>query len=441
MRQRTGITSSKALRDTARPRRHERPAWWPSAVTSVALLVTHTAIATDFVIDQPTFIDTNWTISAADTVTILNDGINTHGELTIRNGRVINQGTLTNHGAIKIRSGQTLVNHGLVDNYGNVVIDSGHLENAGELIFHPPGYVLISGDRALTNSGTIDNDSAIRLTYGTIVNDGSMDSSLFLNIDYDGQFSGSGQFNLSNDSLSISYGGQMSVPALVVNADADRFVEIRVTEPASLLDAGTLFRFESNQPLDDFAFHNIYLGPGAQLLADEIFVDRFARLHGDSATAVGHVTVAGEFQVGDSTYYTGGFDVAGDLDILETATVRIGLSGADDGEFTVLDVENVLNLDGTLDVSLLHGYTPAPGDVFTILLAQAITGAFDTIQFPDIAGLHFDFTTTATSGILAVTAEPVPIPPSLALLGSAMWPVSRLARGRHRGSRCQVHMA
>ncbi|MBU2940788.1 T9SS type A sorting domain-containing protein [Lacinutrix sp. C3R15] len=60
-----------------------------------------------------------------------------------------------------------------------------------------------------------------------------------------------------------------------------------------------------------------------------------------------------------------------------------------------------VTLNGTLDVSLLNGFTPSVGDSFTILTANSISGTFDTVNLP--SGYDWNVSYTDTEVILRVT--------------------------------------
>lgn len=142
------------------------------------------------------------------------------------------------------------------------------------------------------------------------------------------------------------------------------------------------------------------------------------------------------------TFFYGG---NGGETFIQTAagTLEIELGGTTQGtQYDHLDAEpgppvcNV-NLDGTLDVSLIGGFTPSDGDTFTIITSDNIAGTFATTNMP--AG--FSITYNATSVVLDYTAPPqstssyaVPLftPPGLAATGLAMLSLLLFLRRRER---------
>ena len=74
-----------------------------------------------------------------------------------------------------------------------------------------------------------------------------------------------------------------------------------------------------------------------------------------------------------------------------------GLTPGD--EFDVLDIGGSADLGGTLDVSLLGGFTPAAGERFDILTATAVQGTFATKLLPTLTGGLQWFVDYQTSGV------------------------------------------
>jgi hypothetical protein len=74
-----------------------------------------------------------------------------------------------------------------------------------------------------------------------------------------------------------------------------------------------------------------------------------------------------------------------------------------------ITVNGALNLDGTLQVSLIDEFTPSVGDSFEILDWTTLSGAFDQLVLPSIGALAWDTSQLYTSGILAI-AQATSIP-------------------------------
>ena len=64
-----------------------------------------------------------------------------------------------------------------------------------------------------------------------------------------------------------------------------------------------------------------------------------------------------------------------------TGTLQIDIAGDDAGQADQLALTNfsaVAQLDGTIDVNFVSGFTPTAGDSFIVLTAESISGAFAT---------------------------------------------------------------
>jgi hypothetical protein len=104
--------------------------------------------------------------------------------------------------------------------------------------------------------------------------------------------------------------------------------------------------------------------------------------------AVGTTNVAGEYLV-----------------VSPDAALEIELGGTAAGQFDRLVVSGQALLDGSLNVSLVNGFSPANGDSFDILDFGTLAGAFGTVNLPPLGGgLAWDQSGLLTNGILAVTS-------------------------------------
>jgi len=86
----------------------------------------------------------------------------------------------------------------------------------------------------------------------------------------------------------------------------------------------------------------------------------------DSANGIGHATIAS-------------------LAMAPTASLKIDLAGDNGGlDHDLLTVLDDAIIAGTIELGAVEGFSPAFGDVFTVLTAQSVTGSFSDI---DISGL------------------------------------------------------
>jgi len=100
-------------------------------------------------------------------------------------------------------------------------------------------------------------------------------------------------------------------------------------------------------------------------------------------------------------------------------TMDIDLGGTGAGEFSVLDVDGAVSLDGTVDFTAVAGFDPTIGNDFTFLLFNSDTGAAD---FSNIVFTNWTCPVNATCTdvfsadslslkIAAATVGPPPPPP------------------------------
>jgi hypothetical protein len=95
--------------------------------------------------------------------------------------------------------------------------------------------------------------------------------------------------------------------------------------------------------------------------------------------------VLGGVSIDDDDAGVGEASVA-NLTMASTASMKVDLAGDNNGvEHDRLIVLDDAQVDGTLELSVVDGYSVGFGEVFTILSAQSVTGAFSDI---DISGLE-----------------------------------------------------
>lgn len=156
-----------------------------------------------------------------------------------------------------------------------------------------------------------------------------------------------------------------------------------------------------------------------------------------SGTILGGLVNAGWIAPGNSP---GVLSIAGDFtQTTGVLAMELGALAADR-----LVVDGTATLGGTLEVSLWTApdepaFVPTPGQQFDLVLAALITGDFDRIELPQIAGLAWglDRLSDANAGmdVLRLTVKPVPLPPALPLAGGALAATAAVTR-RQRRAHC-----
>ncbi|MEN9554181.1 MAG: hypothetical protein RLZZ232_467, partial [Planctomycetota bacterium] len=111
------------------------------------------------------------------------------------------------------------------------------------------------------------------------------------------------------------------------------------------------------------------------LSTDLLTVDAGALL-GGSGSLSGPASVSGTLAPGDGI----GTLATQDVTLTRSATLQLQIGGTAAGQFDQLTVNGTLQLDGTLQVSLASGFTPAAGDLFPVVSATTLTGRFDQLS-------------------------------------------------------------
>ena len=106
----------------------------------------------------------------------------------------------------------------------------------------------------------------------------------------------------------------------------------------------------------------------------------------------------GTLDLGASPGQTSGLD----FEQSGTGTWDLELGGTGINDYDRMTLTGIASLAGTLDVSLIGGFTPTLGDSFSILLAGSVIGTFDSVLGSPGAGLAYDVAYNANSVLLSV---------------------------------------
>jgi hypothetical protein len=129
-----------------------------------------------------------------------------------------------------------------------------------------------------------------------------------------------------------------------------------------------------------------------------------------NGTIGGDVNNGGAISPGNSP---GVLVIEGNLAQGEGGSILIELSGtAARSQYDTLQVDGKLSADGTLEVSLLDGFQPSPGDTFDILDFGSLSGGFEEVILPNLAGtIGWDDSSLLVDGSISVVPEPATIIP------------------------------
>jgi hypothetical protein len=113
-----------------------------------------------------------------------------------------------------------------------------------------------------------------------------------------------------------------------------------------------------------------------------------------------NASFTGTFDPGLSTTITS----AGNLALTSTSALIMELGGTTPGSaHDQINASGTLALGGTLNVSLVNGFSPTAGNTFDILNWSTLTGTFSTIQLPSLAaGLSWSTSQLYSTGVLSV---------------------------------------
>jgi hypothetical protein len=116
--------------------------------------------------------------------------------------------------------------------------------------------------------------------------------------------------------------------------------------------------------------------------ADIVVTSSLGKIEGTGVIAV-DVTTAGKTSPG---LPTGALSIAGNFTQQATGLLQIELGGTDFAAYDHLDVFGTASLAGTLDVDLIGGFMPNPGDQFTVLTFNSRVGDFSAYTGMNLGG-------------------------------------------------------
>ena len=311
-------------------------------------------------------------------------------------------GMLTNTGTLHAKAGlpssfsRRIV--GTVDNQATLNVDPGvnftvnGLINSGDLnmgagaTLNVNGGVFSQNGGTITNTGITINNSTVNFNGGDIVG---------VPIVIAGNSSLHFGPNVNGTASFIHAGGNISGtigPNTTVTLQANTIGTRTIVANGSLTNEGNL-QFDQS--------------PGG---AVALQVDGLQLVNEIGGTVSGNGTVVltapGAKYVNRGVHATGNssgqFDVDGDFENTSSGTLEIEIGGTNPIDFDVMIVTGNASLAGSLDLSLIGGFSPGIGDEFTILSAAAgVTGQFD--QVTGLASL-FDVAYNANSVVLTAKA-------------------------------------
>ena len=318
-------------------------------------------------------------------------------------GRLTGDGTLvggvTNNGEVKAENVTVL---GVLANNGAITGSNTAFDKINATVLNGPnGEIRVANNESMHLVGNNHtNNGRIRVLNGALEVDGALTNQSSGQIFLDQALVTFNDGLNNNGQLSVTFGG------------ASLFGDITIGDIGQVI-------LSSNS---NTTFFDDVVNGGELRVSD-----------GSVATFFGDVSGPGSYTGTGTKFYEALFSPGsspglvtdeGDTRFGAGATVAIEIAGLlQGGEYDHLDVAGLLGLDGTLVISLLDGFNPEAGDVFDLFDWGELLGTFLALDFSGAelpAHLQWDTSSLYTSGALAVTAAPVPLPAGVWLLLSGL---------------------
>jgi hypothetical protein len=292
--------------------------------------------------------------------------------------------TFANSGTLDVESGQLTVdgdgNTGTFS-WGTETTRTGpgllsllqtHVNLQGNVSTSPaPGAVILVG-AIVDVPGTLTNSSgaSLALLQGAIVN-----TPVFNHGELDAGNSGD-RINgplTTFPSSGIGVGGTLTVAGGFTNNGTIQLTRYDGSGPAELAVNGVLVN-AAGATIESL----VGAGPGMRALSATLVNHGIVTINANTTVAAG-VSNDGTLTIGPGATLT----VTGDYTQWSAGTLDVQLGGTPaSGQFGQLVVTGTANLDGTLQIDLVNGYTPNPGDSFTIVTYAMENGDFETLNIP-----------------------------------------------------------
>ncbi len=364
--------------------------------------------------------------------------VGANGLLTMAGGKVDIDGTGVQPGVLSVATGGALIGYGLIDmtdSDASLGVVSSLLVNEGVLTVGDPapaageptavtlhlsapnaplfGQVDLGGNSLLGTVSLLRNATLKIDTAFSGAESMDMAANTTLEMSRDGTLVAGSTLRINSGVVSPGSGTELpAAPAIITGAgvltnfgtirlnqaDEELIIESRINGLDGVLSYHGVVRFRGGGEIQGMAVHAFDDGVG---------INESTSVLNFQADNIYNTPLINEGQMGLLEKEGNATVLFGDFTQTAAGTLIVDLGGILAGEFEVLSVEGDAALAGTLDIDLAGVFEPALGNSFEIFTAPngAITGQFDTIDFPVLAGLEFDIVYNAQSVVLEVIAS------------------------------------
>ncbi len=131
---------------------------------------------------------------------------------------------------------------------------------------------------------------------------------------------------------------------------------------------------------------------------------------GEPITLPGYVKGVGTF---DNVTFTGTFSpglsptqlIVGNISLSSSNTLVMEIDGTSPGGgYDQIISSGELDLGGTLQLALINGFTPSAGQAFNLFDWGAVSGTFNNLSLPTVAGLSWNTSQLYTTGVVSLVS-------------------------------------
>jgi len=285
-----------------------------------------------------------------------------------------------------------------------------------ETTYWSPSYPGITIDE--TDEVIISNDSEVSLLYGTINGkltiNGELETSSTLTIN--GELTINGYLNnrstLIINGTAINNGTHLSSSFLRIYGQYTNKETLTLNSFSNIYPDGVL---NNEASMTSILFYN-----DGTLNNTGTYTNN-SSLYGNNNIHTSDFTNNRTLIPGSNSNSIGTYNFDANLSLTNSATLTTEIESTT--EVDLVNVNETATIGGKLKVNLLEDYDPAIGTTYTILQANAITGTFSTIEYPDLGtDKEFSITYNTDNIVLEVVASTLSIDPDNELNNIAIYP-------------------